>query len=71
MTKEELIAKGVNCLIENLGYIEAGEFLKYIADNDDEYDDYTEWRRENLFKGMNDNEIIENAITYSKTHNIN
>lgn len=70
MSKDELIAKGVNCLIENLGYIEAGEFLKEIADNSAEYDDYTEWRRENLFKGMNDDEIIANAVMYSKTHNL-
>ena len=70
MTKDELIAKGVNCLIENLGYIEAGEFLKEIASNDNEYDDYTEWRRENLFKGMNEDEIIENAVKYYRTHNI-
>ena len=68
MTKDELIAKGVNCLIENLGYIEAGEFLKEISSNDNEYDDYTEWRRENLFKGMNDDEIINGAIKYSKMH---
>ena len=70
MTKDELIAKGVNCLIENLGYIEAGEFLKEISSIDNEYDDYTEWRRENLFKGMNEDEIIENAVKYSRTHNI-
>lgn len=70
MSREELIAKGVKCLIENLGYIEAGEFLEEIADNNNEYDDYTEWRRENLFKGMKDEEIIENAIKYSTTNNI-
>lgn len=70
MSREELIAKGVQCLIENLGYIEAGEFLEEIADNNNEYDDYTEWRRENLFKGMKDEEIIENAIKYSMTNNI-
>ncbi len=70
MNREELIAKGVKCLIENLGYIEAGEFLEEIADNNNEYDDYTEWRRENLFKGMKDEEIIENAIKYSMTNNI-
>ena len=69
MSREELIAKGVKCLIENLGYIEAGEFLEEIADNSDEYEDYTEWRRENLFKGMKDEEIIENAIKYSMTNN--
>lgn len=70
MSREELIAKGVKCLIENLGYIEAGEFLEEIAGNSNEYDDYTEWRRENLFKGMKDEEIIENAIKYSMTNNI-
>jgi len=70
VNREELIAKGVKCLIENLGYIEAGEFLEEIADNNNEYDDYTEWRRENLFKGMKDEEIIENAIKYSMTNNI-
>ena len=36
MTDEELISKGIECLIENLGYVEAGEFLRQIAQNDEE-----------------------------------
>ena len=70
MTREELITKGINCLIENLGYIEAGEFLSQIKDDSEESFDYTEWRRENLFKGMTDEEIIAGAIEYAKTHHL-
>ena len=67
MTNEELVAKGINCLIENLGYIEAGEFLNQIASNSNENADYTEWRRENLYKDMSDEEIITGAIEYEKS----
>ncbi|MBO4401716.1 MAG: hypothetical protein J5809_07705 [Selenomonadaceae bacterium] len=70
MTNEELISRGIKCLIENLGYIEAGEFLRQIAQNDDQPADYTEWRRENLFKGMSDKEILAGAIKYSEIHNL-
>lgn len=70
MTNEELVTKGINCLIDNLGYIEAGEFLNQIAEDDNKIYDYTEWRRENLFKGMTDEEIIAGAIEYAKTHHI-
>lgn len=70
MTNEELIDRGIKCLIENLGYVEAGEFLNQIAKNDAQPADYTEWRRENLFKGMSDEEILVGAIKYSETHNL-
>ena len=36
MSDEELISRGIECLIENLGYVEAGEFLRQIAQNDEE-----------------------------------
>jgi len=70
MTREELMARGVNCLIENLGYIEAGEFLSQVAAEGDGFSDYTEWRRENLYKGMTDEEILAGAIEYAKTHHL-
>lgn len=68
MNKEELISTGIKYLIEKLGYIEAGEFLNEIAKNTNENEDYTEWRRENLYKGMSDEEIIDEAVSYAKNH---
>lgn len=70
MTKDELIAKGMNCLIEHLGYIEAGEFLNYVSNGGNEYSDYTEWRRENLFENMSEGEFLEGAIKYAKSHHL-
>ena len=67
---EELISKGINCLIKNLGYNEANEFLHQIVKNNIQYFDYTEWRREHLFEGMSDEEIIEDAVKYAKNHNL-
>ena len=66
VSKDELVATGIKYLIEKLGYIEAGEFLKEIKESGNEYSDYTEWRRENLYRGMTDEEIINGAIAYAK-----
>ena len=54
---EELINKGIKCLIDNIGYSEANEFLYQIVKNNMEYFDYTEWRREHLFEDMTDEEL--------------
>ena len=66
--ENELVQKGIKCLIENLGYSEANEFLYQVVKNQIEYFDYTEWRREHLFEGMTDEEILNEAIEYAKTH---
>ena len=66
--ENELVQKGIKCLIENLGYSEANEFLYQVVKNQIEYFDYTEWRREHLFEGMTDEEILNEAIEYAKNH---
>lgn len=66
--ENELVQKGIKCLIKNLGYSEANEFLYQVVKNQIEYFDYTEWRREHLFEGMTDEEILNEAIEYAKTH---
>lgn len=65
---KELIDKGILCLIENLGYSAANEFLHQIVKNNISYFDYTEWQREHLFEGMTDEEIVNGAIEYAKNH---
>ena len=54
MIDDELVSKGIDCLIKNLGYSEANEFLHRVVKNNIEYFDYTEWQREHLFEGMTD-----------------
>lgn len=67
---KDLIDKGIKCLIDNLGYSQAGEFLYQVVKNKIEYFDYTEWQRDHLFEGMTDEEIINGAIEYAKSHNL-
>ena len=67
---EELINKGIRCLIDNIGYSEANEFLYQIVKNNMEYFDYTEWRREHLFEDMTDEELKADILKYAKSHNV-
>lgn len=69
--ENELVRKGIKCLIENLGYSEANEFLYQVVKNNIEYFDYTEWQREHLFEGMTDEEILNGAIDYAKKNHLN
>lgn len=67
MTDKEIWTKGLNCLFENLGFIDAQKFIVMVNRRKA---DYTEWRRENLYKGMTDEEILAGAIEYAKTHHL-
>ncbi|MBQ7197656.1 MAG: hypothetical protein IJS29_00170 [Selenomonadaceae bacterium] len=69
--ENELVRKGIKCLIENLGYSDANEFLYQVVKNNIEYFDYTEWQREHLFEGMTDEEILNGAIDYAKKNHLN
>ena len=69
--ENELVRKGIKCLIENLGYSEANEFFYQVVKNNIEYFDYTEWQCEHLFEGMNDEEILNGAIDYAKKNHLN
>ena len=56
-----LLNRGMDCLTENLGLVDAERFISLISS---ERFDYTEWRRENLFKDMTVEEISHAAMQY-------
>ena len=56
-----LLNKGMECLTEHLGLVDAECFISLISA---ERFDYTEWRRENLFKDMTVEEISHAAMQY-------
>ena len=53
-----LLDKGIKCLTEGLGLLEAEQFI-YVLLN--QPFDYTEWRKTNLFAGMSVEEISNAA----------
>ena len=61
MNSTVLLNRGMECLTENLGLVEAERFISLISS---ERFDYTEWRRENLFKDMTVEEISQAAMQY-------
>lgn len=67
MTDKEIWSKGLECLYENLGTIDAQKFIVMVNSRKT---DYTEWRRENLFAGMNEDEFFANAVKYAQKNNI-
>ena len=67
MKDKEIWDKGLNCLFENLGFIDAKKFIIMVNSRKT---DYTEWRRENLFENMSEGEFLEDAIKYSKSHEL-
>ncbi len=54
--------KGMEVLIEHLGLVETERFI--VLTKRDKFD-YTEWRRENLFKGKTIDQIFHEAAAYS------
>ena len=71
MTDEEIREKGMKILNEHLGDLETTRFLAQIMrEGRDLPRNYTEWRHENLFKGMSAKEIHAAAIEYAKTHHL-
>ena len=71
MTDEEIMEKGMKILDKYMGDLESTRFIAQIMQKGRETPkDYTEWRRENLFKGMTAKEIHAAAIEYAKTHHL-
>ena len=71
ISDKEIMERGIKLLEDNLGDIETDRFIANIMQKGRETPkDYTEWRRENLFKGMTAKEIHTAAIEYAKTHNL-
>lgn len=56
----ELIERGMQCLVENLGEIETEQFIAAI--NREKFD-YTEWQRD-FFDGMSADEFNSEAVNY-------
>ncbi len=62
MTSAELLDKGMRCLREHLGVVDAEQFIATVLR---ERFDYTKWQREH-FDGMSLNELNSAAIDYAK-----
>jgi hypothetical protein len=58
-----LLDKGIRCLANELGLLEAEQFVYLLLSQPF---DYTEWRKKNLFPNMSIDEISEAADKYSK-----
>ena len=60
----ELMNKGMECLKDNLGVVDAEMFISLIIR---EKFDYTRWQRE-YFDNMAPGEFNEKAVEYAKDH---
>lgn len=60
----EIMNKGMRCLTEHLGVVEAEHFISVIIR---EKFDYTKWQRE-YFDAKTPEEISEEASQYEKVH---
>jgi len=58
---DAIMAAGINLLTEKLGAIETEIFISTISANKA---NYTEWRRDNLYKGMSVEEIARSAAEH-------
>ena len=63
-TTAEVMAKGMNCLVENLGIIDAERFISNLLK---EQSDYTEWRRK-FFANMDLETFLNEAVEYAEKH---
>lgn len=64
MSAIEIMNKGMNCLTEQLGVVEAEKFISILIR---EKFDYTKWQ-ENLFDNMTPEQINEDARRYFAEH---
>ena len=62
MSTTELMNRGMECLLRELGIIDAEQFISVIIR---ERDDYTKWQRD-YFDRMDPNTIITEALAYDK-----
>jgi len=63
MNSTALLNKGMTCLTNELGLLEAEQFIFTLLSQPF---DYTEWRKDNLFVGMSAAEISDAANRYCK-----
>ena len=62
----EIMDRGMACLVEKLGVVEAEHFISVILR---ERFDYTKWQRER-FEQVDPDEFLETAFVYDDTHPI-
>lgn len=60
----EIMNKGINCLLQQLGVVETEKFISII--NREKFD-YTKWR-ENLFENKTLEEINAEAVKFAKNN---
>ena len=60
----EIMNKGMNCLIQQMGIVDAEKFISII--NREKFD-YTKWRQ-NLFEDMSLDDINKEAAAFSKNN---
>ncbi|MBQ3918832.1 MAG: hypothetical protein II695_04090 [Oscillospiraceae bacterium] len=63
----DILNRGMECLTEGLGVVEAEQFISVIIR---ERFDYTRWQRE-YFDGLAPGEFHDKAIKYAKDHPYN
>ena len=64
ITNTELMTRGMECLVQTLGDLEAQRFISTIMR---EKFDYTQWRREH-FGNMDADTFLDAAVAYAKEH---
>lgn len=64
ITNTELMTRGMECLVQNLGDLEAQRFISTIMR---EKFDYTQWRREH-FGNMDADAFLDAAVAYATEH---
>ena len=65
MLKDEmLMSRGMRCLIDNLGIIEAERFIALLSR---ERGDYTEWQREH-YDNMSSEEFLASLEEFMRNH---
>lgn len=60
----ELMDRGMKCLVNSLGIVEAERFITIVMK---EKFDYTKWHRD-LFEGMSVEEFNDAAADFAKSH---
>ena len=63
-TTVDIMNRGMQCLTDSLGVIEAEQFISIIIR---EKFDYTKWQRQ-YFDAMAPGEFHENALKYAESH---
>ncbi|MBQ8947151.1 MAG: hypothetical protein IJ058_10115 [Lachnospiraceae bacterium] len=64
MTTVEVLSRGMQCLVDNMGLVEAEHFIATVMR---EKFDYTKWQRD-YFDKKSPEELHSEAVRYAKEH---